>query len=381
MKSTNKTIWYTLLIIIFIIGLIGVYNQIVHGHVVTGISKQIPWGVYVAAFTFFIGISTGSTLIGFIVHVFNANDLKPLEYRAVTLSLITLIGAVMFVMLDVGNPIRMMKVPFLMRNFTSVFFYSSLSYYAFGFLMVFLFLALTKLRQDPENEKLQKRIRIMSIIAFPMAMGIVLVPDGALFSFVKAREFWNRPLLLPHFANAALVSALAVIVIIGFISKNIRKVDIMNQSARNLLRILLIFLVSGVLFLDLFDILVLNYSEKPEGVEAWKLLTTSHLYFFILNIFGLFIALLLLLSKLGRQFSVMVIASILIVFAISAYRYNLIIVGQEIPLLDGIEVLKYKITLTEVAISAGITALIILTYQVAMDYLIAPKGSISEKAN
>jgi dimethyl sulfoxide reductase membrane subunit len=381
MKNTKKTIWYTLLIIIFIIGLVGVYNQIVQGHVVTGISKQIPWGVYVAAFTFFIGISTGATLIGFIVHVFNFKDLKSLEYRAVTLSLITLIGAIMFVMLDVGNPIRMMKVPFLMRNFTSVFFYSSLSYYTFGVLMLLLFLALTKLRKDPENKKLQKRIRIMSIIAFPIAMAIVLVPDGALFSFVKAREFWNRPLLLPHFANAALVSALAVIVIIAFISKNIRKRDIMNESARNLLRIILIFLVSGVLFLDLFDILVLNYSEKPEGIEAWKLLTTSHLYFFILNIFGLFIALLLLLSKLGRQFSVMVIASILIVFAISAYRYNLIIVGQEIPLLDGVEVLKYKITLTEVAISAGITALIILTYQVAMDYLITPKGSISEKAN
>ena len=89
----------------------------------------------------------------------------------------------MFVILDVGNPIRMMKVPFLMRNTSSVFFYSSLSYYAFGFLMVLLFLALTKLKKDPENVKLQRRIRIMSIIAFPMAMGIVLVPDGALFSF------------------------------------------------------------------------------------------------------------------------------------------------------------------------------------------------------
>jgi len=344
---------------------------------VTGISKEIPWGVYVAAFTFFIGISTGSTLIGFIIHVFNIKDLKPLEFRAVALSLITLIGAVFFVMLDVGNPIRMMKVPFLLRNTTSVFFYSSLSYYAFIALMLFLFLALAKLKKDPENEKLQKRIRFMSIIAFPIAMVIVLVPDGALFSFVKAREFWNRPLILPHFANAALVSALAVIVIIGYISKKIQNVEIINESARKLLRTLLIFLVSGVLFLDLFDILVLNYSEKPEGLEAWHLLTTSHLYFFILNIFGLFIALLLLLSKLGRQFSVMVIASILIVFAISAYRYNLIIVGQEIPLLEGIEVLKYKITLTEVAISAGITSFIILAYQIIMSMFKSPTASIT----
>ena len=366
MKNTKKTIWYALLIIIFIIGIVGVYNQMVQGHSVTGINKQVPWGVYVAAFTFFIGISTGSTLIGFMIHVFNLKNLKPLEYRAVSLGLVTLIGAIIFVMLDVGNPIRMMKVPFLMNNTTSVFFYSSLSYYAFGLLMLLLFLALTKLKKDPKNEKLLKKVRLMSIIAFPMAMVIVLVPDGALFSFVKAREFWNRPLLLPHFANAALVSALAVIVIIGYISKKIQNVEILNQSARQLLRIILIFLVSGVLFLDLFDILVLNYSEKPEGIEAWKLLTTSHLYFFILNIFGLFFALLLLLSKLGKQFSTMVIASILIVFAISAYRYNLVIVGQEIPLFEGVEVLKYNITLTEIVICAGITSFIILAYQLVV---------------
>lgn len=377
MKNTKKTIWYALLIIIFIIGLVGVVNQLVQGHVVTGINKQVPWGVYVAAFTFFIGISTGSTLIGFLIYVFNIKDLKPLEFRAVTLSLITLIGAVFFVMLDVGDPIRMMKVPFFLRNTTSVFFYSSLSYYAFIALMLFLFLALAKLKKDPENEKLQKRIRLMSIIAFPAAMIIVLVPDGALFSFVKAREFWNRPLILPHFANAALVSALAVIVIIGYISKKIQNVEIINESARKLLRILLIFLVSGVLFLDLFDILVLNYSEKPEGLEAWHLLTTSHLYFFILNIFGLLFALLLLLSKLGRKFSMMVLASIVIVFAISAYRYNLVIVGQEIPLFEGMETLKYQITLTEVAICAGITSFIILAYQIIISMFKSPTASIT----
>ena len=378
MKNTKNKLWYSLLIIILLIGIYGVVNQIVQGHSVTGISKQIPWGVYVAAFTFFIGISTGSTLIGFIIHVFNIKELKPIELRAVTVGLITLVGAILFVMLDVGNPIRMMKVPFLMRNFTSVFLYSSLSYYVFGLLLFLLFLGLTKLKKDPENDKLKRRVRLMSIIAFPMAMIIVLVPDGALFSFVKAREFWNRPLLLPHFANAALVSSLAVMVIIGFISQKIDKVEILNQSARNLLRILLIFLVAGVLFLDLFDILVLRYSEKPEGVEAWKLLTTTHLYFFILNIVGMFIALLLLLSKAGKQFSTMVFAAVLIVFAISAYRYNLIIVGQEIPLFEGIEVLKYNITLTELAICAGITSLIILAYQVVVKYFDTPETSITK---
>lgn len=218
MKNKNKIVWYTLLILILLIGIYGVIKQSVHGHHITGISNQIPWGVYISAFTFFIGISTGATLIGFIIHIFGRDDLKPLEIRAVTLSLITLAGALMFLISDVGNPIRMLKVPLLLRNTTSVFFYSSLSYYAFGLLLLIQLINLVKLKKEPQNEVAKKRVHWLSIIAFPFAMGIVLVPDGALFSFIKGREFWNSPLLLPHFANASIVSAMAVIVIISFLS-------------------------------------------------------------------------------------------------------------------------------------------------------------------
>jgi len=377
MKNTKNIIWNAILIIVLLIGVYGVFNQAIQGHHVTGISKQVPWGVYIAAFTFFIGISTGSTLVSFMIHVFNREDLKPLEIRAVSLSLITLVGALMFLILDVGNPIRMLKVPFLLRNTSSVFFYSSLSYYIFGALILIQLISLVKLKKDSTNEKLLKRVKLISIIAFPLAMGIVLVPDGALFSFVKAREFWNRPLLLPHFANASIVSALAVIAIISFISEKIENKKILNFTSQMLLSYLLIFLTAGVLFLDIFDILVLKYSEKPEGIEAWHLLTTKHLFLFLVNILGLLLALIILVSKKGKTLPRIVISSILIVFAISAYRYNLIIVGQEIPLIEGELTQKYMPTLTEIFISAGITSFIIISYQYLVKKFEGEKLSLS----
>ena len=102
--------------------------------------------------------------------------------------------------------------------------------YAFLALLITQFINILKLKTDPENEKLKKKVRLISILAFPFAMGIVLVPDGALFSFVKAREFWNRPLLLPHFANAALVSGVAVMIIIAYISDKIDKIKLKSNS-------------------------------------------------------------------------------------------------------------------------------------------------------
>jgi len=369
MKNTKSIIWYSCLIAILLLGIYGVVIQSIEGHAVTGINKQVPWGVYIAAFTFFIGISTGSTIISFIIHVFNIEYLKPIEFKTITVSLVSLVGAVLFLIADVGNPIRMMQVPIFMRNTSSVFFYSSLSYYLFGGLLVYQLVNYLKLMKTPNDEKIKRRARWLAIILFPLAMGIVLVPDGALFSFVKAREFWNRPLLLPHFANAAIVSAIAVIVVIAYISEKIEKVELLNFSSKMLIGYLLIFLIAGVLFLDLFDLLVLNYSEKPEGIEALKALTSSHLVFFIVNIFGLILALFIILSSKGKVFPKMFYAGILITLAISAYRYNLIIIGQELPLFEGQQVEHYFPTLIELFICAGVTSFITLAYNILVGKL------------
>ncbi len=369
MKNIKSIIWYSCLIAILLLGIYGVIVQTIEGHAVTGISKQVPWGIYIAAFTFFIGISAGSTIISFIIHVFKVEHLKSIEFKTIAVGLISLVGAVLFLIADVGNPIRMMKVPIIMRNTSSVFFYSSISYYIFGGLLVYQLVNYVRAIKNPKNEKFRRNARILAIILFPLAMGIVLVPDGALFSFVKAREFWNRPLLLPHFANAALVSAVAVMVVIAYISEKIEKVELLNLSAKVLIGYMLIFLVAGVLFLDLFDILVLRYSEKPEGIEAWKALTNEHLVFFLVNILGLVFAGILLLIRKGREFPNLFYSAILIILAISAYRYNLIIIGQEIPLFKGQNVELYFPTLIEIYICAGVTSFMTLSYHILIGKL------------
>ncbi|MCP4553479.1 MAG: polysulfide reductase NrfD, partial [Bacteroidetes bacterium] len=190
MKNIKSIIWYSCLIAILLLGIYGVIIQTIEGHAVTGINKQVPWGIYIAAFTFFIGISAGSTIISFIIHVFKVEHLKSIEFKTIVVGLISLVGAVLFLIADVGNPIRMMKVPIIMRNTSSVFFYSSISYYIFGGLLVYQLVNYVRVIKNPKNEKFRRNARILAIILFPLAMGIVLVPDGALFSFVKAREFW-----------------------------------------------------------------------------------------------------------------------------------------------------------------------------------------------
>lgn len=363
MKKYRNVIWNMTLIISLLFGVYGIIMQSWNGHHLTGISKQVPWGVYISAFTFFIGISTGVTLIGFIIHLFGRDDLRRLEMKAVVVSIITLAGALLFLIVDVGNPIRMLKVPFLLRNPDSVFFYSSLSYYVFGLLQLTLLISLIKYSRQPSDEKLKSRIKWLSILSFPIAMGIVLVPDGALFSFVKAREFWNRPLLLPHFANASLLSAVSVMIIVSYVSEMIQGKDLLNRSSKLLLSYLLIFLCAGMFFLDVFDILVLKYSEKPDGIMALKLLTKDHLFLFIIDIAGLMLALFILISPNGKEFPKLLLAAIFAVFAVSAYRYNLIVVGQEVPLIDTDISQKYIPSIIEIIVCSGITAFIILAYQ------------------
>ena len=100
MINLKQKIWYGLLSIIFLIGIYSFYIQTTEGHQVTGISKEVPWGIYIAAFAFFVGASAGATIIGFLIHAFGRNDYKALGVRSIIIGILSLSAAIFFIIAD-----------------------------------------------------------------------------------------------------------------------------------------------------------------------------------------------------------------------------------------------------------------------------------------
>ena len=66
--------WMGLLTVISLLGLNAYAKQLVHGLIVTGMSDEVSWGVYIANFTFLVGVAAAAVMMVIPVYIYN-NDL------------------------------------------------------------------------------------------------------------------------------------------------------------------------------------------------------------------------------------------------------------------------------------------------------------------
>lgn len=338
----------------------------IEGVGITGSSDLVPWGLYIVGFVFFVGTSAGASLMGLMIHGFGRKDYEPLGTRAILVGFLSLMAAVLFLMSDVGNPIRAGLLPAVLRNPTSMLVYTSMTYAGFAALMLseLFFAVKITLKGGKGGHWDEKMAKVLAIGALLFALMVVHAPHGALFAFLKAREMWNTPLLPAHFVTVALASGIAVMIHITISTTKLTKKEIVSRETLSHMGGLLSFFLGVTLFMDFFDYLVMGYSGKPHGLETWHLLTSGFFPFFLINTLGMFIAMAILLFKWGRTVPGLFIASTITIIAILAYRWDLIIVAQIPPLFPGTGEIYYVPTLPEWAVLVGIISLITFLYLV-----------------
>jgi len=365
-KNTGKGfyVFVGILIIVITWAFINYAQIFITGHGMSGLSDVVPWGLYISFLAFFIGASAGATIIGLLIYGFRQDDYKPMGTRAILLALVCIFGATQFVMADVGVPWRALKVPFLLRNVTSMFFISSTSYFIFMALLSAELYYAIKVTFGIGGEKAKKMAKWLGILAVPFALFVVHTFTGTIFGVVKAREFWNTPLLPIHFITSALASGFAIVILIAIITSKLKKREIVSQKTFNHMGLLLGAFLTATLFLDLTDYLIVLYSGTAEGMETWHILSERYAPLLSLNIIGMIIAIIILMFKKGRTVPGLFISSLLTIVAIMAYRINLISVGQLVPLYPEMGTLHYVPSVPEISVALGIVALMVLLYMI-----------------
>ena len=56
-------VWMTLLTVVALIGLYTYCQQFVYGLVTTGMTDQVSWGLYIAQFTFLVGVAASAVMV------------------------------------------------------------------------------------------------------------------------------------------------------------------------------------------------------------------------------------------------------------------------------------------------------------------------------
>jgi protein NrfD len=306
----------------------GVWLRLAHGHADANYGSYVVWGLWVAAYIYFIGLSAGAFLMSSLVYVFRVRQLEAIGRLSLFTALVTLLMALMAIWFDLGHMERFYYV-FTRPNFASMMTWMVWLYTAYFILLVAeLILAL----QPGRREHL---LRVLGAAGIPLAVafhgGV-----GALFGTVAARPFWHTPLYPILFLTGALVSGGALITAtVAFFWPP-------SEAARRMVTML----GRLVLALLLFDLLLefaefsipMWYGQGPENDLLRRVLFGPFWWvFWVVHIALGSVIPIVMLTLRGRSTKWVGAACALIAVSFMAVRLNIVVPGLIEPQLRGIE--------------------------------------------
>jgi len=207
-------LWIGALFLICLLGLNAYAKQLVHGLMVTGMSDEVSWGVYIANFTFLVGVAAAAVMMVIPVYIYNNEELHDLVIFGELLAVAAILMCLAFVMVDLGRPDRFWHlIPVLGQfNFPA----SMLSWDVIvlnGYLLLNVHICGYLLYCRYQRKMPSKWFYVPFVfIAIVWAVSIHTV-TAFLYVGLGGRPFWNSSIVGPRFLASAFTAGPALMIL------------------------------------------------------------------------------------------------------------------------------------------------------------------------
>jgi molybdopterin-containing oxidoreductase family membrane subunit len=249
--------WCLFLLAIIWIGLIYYLKQHNLGLVETNLTDQVSWGLYIANFTYLVGMAAAAVLLVIPSYIYSFKPIKEIVVLGELFAASSIIMAILFVMVDLGRLDRFWHmVPFagLMNFPESLLAWDVLvlnGYFFLNLLIPVYLLVKFYYRKEPN----WKFILPFILASIPWAVGIHTV-TAFLYNGLAARSFWNASILAPRFLSSALCSGPAIMIIIFQIMRRISAIKVEDRALFKIAE-----LIAYAMFINLFLLSAEIYKE------------------------------------------------------------------------------------------------------------------------
>ncbi len=269
-------LWLVFLAALIGMGAFAYYRQAVHGLGVTGMTDQVSWGLYIANFTFLVGVAAAAVMMVIPGYLYHNKEVK----GGVLLGEMVAIGAVvmclLFVVADLGRPDRMwhMIPPFGKFNFPV----SMLAWDVLvlnGYLLLNLHVPGYLLYKRYRGEEPAKWLYMPFVyISIVWAISIHTV-TAFLYTGLAGRPFWNVAILAPRFIASAFCAGPAFIILVLEIVKGWTRFP-MGHQVISFLR--MVVLIAGLInvFLLVSEVFTEFYADSAHVASARYLFFGLH---------------------------------------------------------------------------------------------------------
>lgn len=359
-----RRLFYSALVLLSVLGLWAVWVRMTEGLRVTALTSYVSWGLWVAFYIFFIGLSAGSFLLSTLVFVFGMKRLEKVGKLALLTAICSLGAGLAFINIDLGRPARFWHT-LVYRNFRSVLEWEIYLYILYAVILVTELWLLTR----SDNPMAPVWAKFLGIIGIPVAIG-VHGGTGSIFALAVGRPYCNSGLLPVIFLVSALASGAALVTLLWAVLGP--RDEEKPAMVRTLAHLMALFLAIDALLVA-SEFLVGLYSGIPDEAGALVALTTRFWFVFWVGQlgFGLVIPLLLVaLPGTSRSVGWLGTAGFSAILGVLAVRLNLVVPAYVVPQFEGLRRayvdprLQYSYTpnAMEWMVSLGVIAITILFF-------------------
>ena len=355
----------------------------------------IPWTVLIVVYPYLTVLVAGAFTVSSLYHVFGMERFKPVGQFALLTALAFMIFVPMPLLLHLGNPQRAFNT-MLTPHWTSAMAVFGLfaSFYVILLMLEIWFMfrpyivrqaqqtsgligrlwQVASLGSDDLSPKAmrydEKWIFALAVIGIPSAHGLHGYV-GFLFGSLKSREWWSSDLMPVVFLFSAIISGVALLIVLYVLSCRLREIVVDLECLKGLAYVLWGFAMF-TLALEGLEFANVVYKGR-EGIEMILEYVTGPLLvpFFILQFsVGALLPLIVLTYMIwrgttGKALIVGVtVSALLVLFQVWMMRWNVVIGGQEIAK-TGKGLLSYQLVLLHregllTAVSVAVAPLLLL---------------------
>jgi molybdopterin-containing oxidoreductase family membrane subunit len=253
--------------ILIALGLFAWGRQFTEGLTVTGMSQDVTWGIYIAQFTFLVGVAASAVMVVLPYYLHDYKVFGRMVILGEGLAISAVIMCALFIFVDMGQPTRVANV-LLHPTLNSMMFWDMMA--LGGYLVLNLVIGAVTFDAERKEAPPPGWIKPIIILSIPWAVSIHTV-TAFLYSGLEARTFWMTAILAPRFLASAFASGPSLLIILALILRSTTRFDPGKEAIRKLALIVTYAMTVNVFFVGV-ELFTALYSDMPHHVHAFEYL-------------------------------------------------------------------------------------------------------------
>ena len=254
--------WMVALLVIIGVGFACYLWQFSFGLGITGMSRDVSWGFYIAQFTFLVGVAASAVMVVLPYYLHNYKAFGRITILGEFLAVASVTMCVLFIFVDLGQPTRVVNV-LLHPTPNSVLFWDMIVLN--GYLLLNIVIAWKVLEAERNDVAPPGWLKPFIYISIPWAVSIHTV-TAYLYCGLPGRGFWLTAILAPRFLSSAFAAGPALLILLCMIVRKFTRFDPGKEQIQSLAKVVAYAITVNVFFF-LCEVFVVFYSRIPEHMD------------------------------------------------------------------------------------------------------------------